>query len=86
MPEVRTVRGRRAGVREGGSSHADPTLPCQPPPSPLSSGQAPLSPPPSKPQPLPCLGNQALESRGLPPRQDVQAQRWKTLKGPCFAR
>lgn len=79
MPEVRTVRGRRAGVCEG-----DLTLPCQPPPSPLTSGQAPLSPPPSKAQPLP--GDQALESRGLPPRQDVQAQRWKTLKGPCFAR
>ena len=39
---------------------------------------------PSKAQPLP--GDQALDSRGLPPRQDVQAHRWKMLKGPCFAR
>ena len=44
----------------------------------------PLSPPPLEAQPQP--GDHALESRVLPPRQGVQAQRWKMLKGPCFAR
>lgn len=60
------------GVREGGSSRR--TSLC-----PLTPGRAPRSPPP--------LQDQAPKSRGLlPPRLDVQAQRWKTLKGPFFAR
>lgn len=71
-------------MREPRRSHVDRTPSSQPPPGPRTSGQAPLSPPPLEAQPQP--GDHALESRVLPPRQGVQAQRWKMLKGPCFAR
>lgn len=43
-------------------------------------------PSPSSPEAQPQPGGHALESRVLPPRQGMQAQRWKMLKGPCFAR
>lgn len=49
----------------------------------LTLGQDPLSSP-GLPRPS-TAWDQALVSPALPPHLDMQAQKWKMLKGPCFA-